>query len=133
MNWHLYKKDDLRTWPEIDCPMLVYYIYDNGHKRLFLCKWNVEHNSFINYKHDEWIKEILPPMQECYYKYIGYVPDGYKTHSPTLCDNEGHNSHLCDEYDNGYCMDRGYHIDCPYKIKWNEYEIETKRIWKEFE
>ena len=34
MNWHLFRKDNPNTWPEIDCPMLVYRAYNNGNQTL---------------------------------------------------------------------------------------------------
>lgn len=124
MNWHLFKNDDPNTWPEIDCPMLV---YSESWCEFYICKWNHDLSKFI-----EPNKKLIHFWAECYYMYIGYAPCGYKVFNPIICENEKH-GHTCDEYDDGYCMYRGLHPDCEYQKEINEYSVEEKRIWKEFE
>lgn len=120
MHWKLYRKDDPNTWPEIDCPMLV---YDEVWCEFYICKWDNEIGRFVEPK-----GKILHYWKECYYAYIGYVPNGYKTIETEKC-----NAILqkkCEFEDDGYCMDSK---PCPFKRKVNEYSLnDNKRIWKEF-
>lgn len=122
MNWHLYRKDDSNTWPEIDCPMLV-YIEDS----LVLCHWDTEFECFIPDDSDAVL--CYSDVFECCYVYIGYVPDTYKTYQVKKCN--GCFSDWCGSEDDGYCMDE--ECKCRYQSMENEYEINLKRIWKEFE
>lgn len=123
MNWHLYKKDDPNTWPQIDCPMVVCLYHPNGKMNLWICKWDNNRNCFIR-------QEICNfYTKECYYAYIGYVPKGYKTHQPAKC-KLGWYGCQGGYDDNTYCL---YDGNCNEKQIVNEYEIEEKQIWKEFE
>lgn len=121
MNWHLYRKDDPNSWPKIDCPILV---YDEIWCDFYICKWNNEICRFVELK-----GKILHYWKECYYAYIGYVPNGYKTIATEKC-----NCILqerCEFEDDGYCIDSN---PCPFKRKVNEYSLnDNKRIWKEFD
>ena len=124
MEWHLYKKDDRNTWPQIDCPIVVYFCNSNGIINLDVCKYNKEQNWFIREEKCNFF------INECYYAYISYVPSGYKTHYPIIC--------TCDNCsqgfdDNGYCMDYDNEYVCGCKKEIAEYSIEMKRIWKEFD
>ena len=126
MKWHLYKKDDPNTWPQIDCPMVVYYPYKQYYDSadcIILCCWDNDRDCFYTAT-ESWDK------RELYYAYIGYVPSGYKTCYPVVCTckdcPEGHD-------DNGYCMDYDNDYACGYKKEVPEYGIEEKAIWKEFE
>lgn len=120
MKWHLYKKDDPSTWPQIDCPMLVYFPESGGSLTIDVY-WNNEDQYFA----DEY--GILD--FDFYYAYIGYVPSGYKELYPTKCTCDKRCKYGFD--DDGYCMsDRTF--ACEYKRDVAEYEIEEKRIWKEF-
>ena len=124
MKWHVYKKDDPNTWPQIDCPMIVYY-----DDKIMSCVyfWNNDKHCFFDDKNiGEW------GFEECYYAYIGYVPNGYKTCYPIRCTKE--NCWCKDGYDdNGYCLDYDGDYSCGYKKIVPEYTVEEKRIWKEFE
>ena len=124
MKWNVFKKDDPNTWPEIDCPILV---YDDVFVEFYICKWNNSLGKFVEPQ-----KKILHHWRECYYAYIGYVPSGYKVFNPIICANKKH-GYTCDEYDDGYCMYRDLHPDCEHQKEVNEYGVELKRIWKEFE
>jgi hypothetical protein len=122
MKWRLYKKDDPNTWPQIDCPMIVYY----GDKLMSaVYSWDNDKHCFVDDRNiGEW------NFEECYYSRITYVPSGHKTTYPTKCMQEW--DKRCGFDDDGYCMaDRTY--ACQYKRDVPEYSIEEKRIWKEFE
>ena len=126
MKWHLFKKDDPNTWPELDCPMVVCDKYE----RLNMCDWDNECKWFVSYNPETYL--YYTHLDECYYAYIGYVPSGYKVFNPIVCTNKKH-GYTCDEYDDGYCMYRDLHPNCKYQKEVNEYGIEVKAIWKEFE
>ena len=125
MKWHLFKKDDPNTYPEIDCPMLVYAGNFKGNEMFYICKWG-DYCDFKELDGMSWY------FDECYYAYIGYVPSGYKVFNPIVCTNKKH-GYTCDEYDDGYCIYRDLHPNCKYQKEVNEYGIEVKAIWKEFE
>ena len=116
MKWNIYKQDDPNTWPKIDCPMLA-YLPESG--SVSVCWWNDEDKCFDD------TYGILD--FDFYYAYIGYVPCGYKTHSVARCANDVGCMIGC--ADDGYCM---YDYNCEQRTEMNEYEIEEKRIWKEF-
>lgn len=122
MKWHVYKKDDPNTWPQIDCPILIYGGIPFYRELLDTVDWNNASKNFV------WQNERTLFFEECYYAYIGYVPSGYKTLYPTKCTCE---DRQCEFEDDGYCMsDRTF--ACEYKRDVVEYLIEEKAIWKEF-
>lgn len=123
MKWRLYKKDDPNTWPHIDCPMVVYGMHNNEWTIMKICVWNREFEHFR--VEDEWFHYNF---DECYYAYIGYIPSGYKTLYPIKCMCEYDDR--CAYEDDGYCM---FEDSCKFAKVVPEYEIEEKRIWKEFE
>ena len=121
MKWHVYKKDDPNTWPQIDCPMVVYFAGSGGLSLDFY--WDNEENYFVD---DCGCLEV----DECYYAYIGYVPSGYKASYPTKCACDKRCPHGFD--DDGYCMsDRTF--ACEHKRDVIEYWVEKRAIWKEFD
>ena len=125
MNWHLYRKDDPNTWPEIDCPMLI---YKSNFDSLHIWKWKSSVNKFITYETEREINYT----DECYYQYIGYVPNGYTAIKTKKCGfwNEG----CCQYQDDGYCFDLPRNMTCKHIMEVTEYVLEdNKRIWKEFE
>lgn len=123
MNWHVYKKDNPNTWPQCDCPMVVYGGVPFYRNLLDIFKWDNTTKNFI------YSDKRVMTVEECYYAYIGYVPSGYKTCYPIICTCKN-----CPEGydDNGYCMDYDNEYACGYKKEVEEYSIEQKRIWKEF-
>ena len=123
MTWHLYKSEDSNTHPKIDCPMVVYGGAPFYRNLLDIFKWDNNTKNFIYYD-----KRVLS-VDECYYAYIGYVPSGYKTHEALKCVDDSDCKIGC--HDNGYCM--YYEFECEQQRKVNEYSLEEKRIWKEFE
>ena len=125
MTWHVYKKDDPTTWPEIDCPMLV---YDEIFGNLYVWKWNNELKKFI----DNGPEKAIHYIRECYYQYIGYVPDGYKVYKARKC--SVWEERRCQYADDGYCFDLPKNVKCKFAKEVNEYWLnDNKRIWKEFE
>ena len=125
MKWRLYKKDDPNSWPQIECPMVVYCPFRQYHDSehiIFMCRWDNDRKQFFTPK--KWWDE-----KELYYAYVGYVPSGYKTHEVLKCMNDDDCKIGCD--DNGYCMYDFY--KCEQQRRVNEYTIEEKAIWKEFE
>jgi len=124
MDWKLYKKDDPNTWPEIDCPILV---YDDEMCEFYICKWNQSLGKFVEPR-----KKILHYWGECYYQYIGYVPSGYKEIKVLKCGVSPKTS--CQYEDDGYCFDCPREIQCKHMCEEFMYIInDNKRIWKEFE
>lgn len=119
MKWCLYKKDDPNTWPKIDCPMVVYFPESD------LLTIDVYWDNEDQYFADEY--GILD--FDFYYAYIGHVPCGYKTHKVLKCVDDIACKIGCN--DDGYCMYDYY--KCEQQREENEYEIEEKRIWKEFD
>ena len=83
-SWHVYRKDDPNSWPEIDCPILVYVKEKNEHERLELCEWEVFTKQFIQFNSRRYV--INPYFfDECYYQYISYVPNGYTAIKTKKC------------------------------------------------
>lgn len=127
MNWHLFRSDDPNTWPEVKCPLLV---YDDKFCEFHICDWDHSLSKFVEAKLDLGAK-VAHYWKECYYAYIGYVPDGYKVIKTTLCGV--YPEKLCEYEDNGYCFDCPREIHCKYMQEVNEYALnDNKRIWKEF-
>lgn len=125
MNWHLYRMDDPNTWPEVDCPMLVYV-----EESLVICKWDNDGEYFI--PDDDALSTYYSNVFECYYAYIGYVPNGYTVGKAKKC-GVYPDTH-CQYQDDGYCFDLPRHITCKHAIERNEYCLnDNKRIWKEFD
>lgn len=124
MSWHVYKKDDPSTWPEIDCPILI---YDDVWCEFHICKWNHIINRFFEPK-----EKLLHTWKECYYQYIGYVPNGYKAVETKKCNL--YPEQQCAYVDDGYCFDAPDNALCGYCQEITEYSLnDLKRIWKEFE
>lgn len=125
MKWRLFRQDDPNTWPHIDCPMVIHtgWINENEPKLLQIARWDDKNKWFK-------VDSCAIVMTECCYAYISCVPSGYKTYYPIICTckdcSEGYD-------DNGYCMDYDDDYICGCKREVAEYEIEEKRIWKEFE
>ena len=120
MKWHLFRQDDPNTWPQIDCPMVVYY----GDK-VMSCVYfwdNDKHCFFDDRNIGNW------NFKECYYSCITYVPSGYRTHKVLKCKDDSNCKIGCK--DDGYCMYDFY--ECEQQVRINEYNIEEKAIWKEF-
>ena len=124
MKWRVYKKDNQNSWPQINCPIVVYGMLNGNHLILEVCIWDREFECFYNQE-----ECFYYHFDECYYSYISYVPSGYKTSYPVKCMNDC--GDRCAYDDNGYCM--AEKLRCKYAKTVPEYAIEEKRIWKEFE
>ena len=122
MKWRLYKKDDPNTWPQIDCPMVLSMF---GNIRFSTYGWDNEEHCFYNRNEDT----NYTPNEECFYHYIGYIPNSYEVHELLKCKNDT-NCPIGGD-DDGYCMYDFY--QCENQVRVNEYSVEEKRIWKEFE
>lgn len=123
MKWHVFKRDDPSTYPEVDCPMLVLL----NDVTVVACSWNNKLKYFYNDEYEF--------TDGCFYAYIGYVPAEYKVHHPVGCGYVDENGDECAcPYgfdDDGYCMcDKEF--KCEHQIVRNEYEVIMRRIWKEF-
>ena len=125
MNWRVYKRDDPSTHPEIDCPVLLCRHYTST-MTLAVHYFDKERNKF--YENDGGIYRWYKTYDECFYTYITYIPNGYKVYKPIRCLNDDNCKIGC--ADDGYCMYDFY--KCEQQVVVNEYEIETKRIWKDF-
>ena len=121
-SWRVYRKNDPNTWPVVDCPMLVYI-----ENYLMLCEWDNECERFNPYNQEACL--YCFDLTECYYKYIGYVPDGYKEIKTQKCSC----TRRCEYEDDGYCFDKAEGVDRIFCEEVTEYSLnDNKRIWKEF-
>ena len=128
MNWYVYKKDEPDTWPEFNCPILL-YTNSNGYMDFMaIVSWDNKYKTFNNSVDNEEVN-----VDECFYAYIGCVPKGYKTHVVAKCINDKNCPYGCE--DDGYCMyDNLLGSDtCGSKRIVNEYEVDMKLVCKEFE
>ena len=118
MDYHVFNFNDSSTWPELNCPLLVFWTNDDWP---LILQWDKESHCFVD-NHRSYY-----PIQ-CFYKYIGYAPYIKKELHPYKCKG---NRCLCGEYDNGYCL--GDDIECNLQEVATEYALSYKRIWKDFE
>lgn len=119
MEWHVFKKNDPSTYPELDCPMLVCKNFDDDYT-FARSHWDNATKCFIGDGAAAW--------NECFYAYISYVPTGYKVHHPVGCGyKDGHSCpYGCD--DDGYCLCNDS-FSCEHQFDLNEYEIIKKKVW----
>lgn len=120
MNWHIYKRDDPNTWPEIDCPM--YVCWTNGDRyRFYDARWDNEDKHFM---HD--LRWIVFEQGDVFYAYVGYIPYIEKEFHPIKCSKK---DEICEYEDDRYCLcDK----KCEYQYEVTEYLLGSKRIWKDF-
>lgn len=117
MNYHVFNFDDSSTWPELNCPLLVFWT--NNDWPLIL-QWDNKGRCFVD-SHRSYY-----PTQ-CFYAYIGYAPYIEKECHPRKC---GKGDRYCENEDDGYCMSD--FCECKYIKFATEYSLGNKRIWKEF-
>lgn len=126
-NWHVYRKDDPNTWPKIDCPMLIYVKYGEETEFLHICIFDKRFKKFYGISSLKNADHAFA-FAECYYQYIGYIPNGYKaieTKKCILCKG------TCEYEDDGYCVDAPEDKDCIFCKEVTEYSLnDFKRIWK---
>lgn len=129
MNWHLYRKDDPNTWPEIDCPMDACIYVTDGLYMIKIVYYDISENVFY---YIECMERYNVKSDELYYRYIGYIPNGYKTIKSKKCGV--YHDRYCQYQDDGYCFDLPRGITCKHMQEVNEYVLnDNMRIWKEFE
>ena len=125
MNWHVFKRDDPSTYPESDCPMLLYTENESGRFTLSVRYWNKEENAFWSLKGCTW---FIPPSDwTCFYTYITHLPYIEKELHPVKCSK---NKPRCAHYDDGYCLAE---TGCKSAKVVTEYMIGLKRTPEENE
>lgn len=117
MNYKVFNFNDQSTWPELNCPLLVFLTNDDWPRIL---QWDNEEHCFVD-DHRSYY-----PTQ-CFYKYIGYAPYIEMELHPMKCAKE---DGRCEYDDDGYCL---CNKKCEYKKKVTEYSLGSKSIWKDFE
>lgn len=120
MNWHVYKRDDPSTHPDIDCPM--YVCWTNGERyRFYDARWDNEGKRFMH----DW-RWIWFEQGDIFYAYVGYIPFIEWECHPIKCNKE---DSICEYDDNGYCLCEN---SCNHQRHAIEYSLGYKRIWKKF-
>lgn len=119
MNWnyHVFKIDDPDTWPNVDCPILVWKPHNDWP---CIYQWDPRGNCFVD-DFDSYYPN------KCLYAYIGYMPYIDRELHPAKCKAD---RYLCSNYDDGYCF--GEDTQCKGIEVVTEYVIECKRIWRQF-
>ena len=117
MNYKVFNMANKETWPELNCPLLVFL---DGCEHPFIWEWDNENACFVD-------NNLAYYPEICFYKYIGYMPYIEKELYPIKC---GSDNWKCDSYDDGYCMNE---CNCLYQKEVTEYVLGSKVIWKEFE
>jgi len=129
-HWHLYRKDDPNTWPEIDCPMLVCRWFNDTFYELKIMYWEQDKRQFYYANHS--MERYYCEEDELYYLYVGYIPNGYKAIKIKKCGVWSDTR--CQYADDGYCFDLPRHLNCKHIVEVTEYSLnDNQRIWKEFE
>lgn len=116
MNYKVFNMKDKETWPELNCPLLVFL---EGCEWPFVWQWDKENSCFVD-------NNLAYYPERCFYKYIGYMPYIERELHPSKCIYHG----MCGYEDDGYCL---MDIKCEHKKKITEYSLGSKAIWKEFE
>ena len=91
MNYKVFKIDNPDTWPELNCPLLV---WKPNEEWPHIFQWDPNEHCFLN-DYDTYYPN------KCLYKYIGYMPYIKKTLHPIKC---AFNNWECPHYDDGYCL-----------------------------
>ena len=116
MRWKVFNFNDHSTWPELNCPLLVFFTNNDWP---CILQWDKEGHCFVD-EHRSYY-----PTQ-CFYKYIGYMPYIERECHPIKCViKEG----VCDYEDDGYCLNEK---KCKHQYKTKEYALGSKPIWKEY-
>ena len=120
MNWKVFKRDDPGTYPELDCPLLIYWT--NGRRySYYIAKWDNKYKQFIRD-----LRRCVFYEGDIFYKYLAYAPCIEKELHPIKCNKE---DWKCDYYDNEYCLCEN---KCEHQKEVTEYALISKPIWKEF-
>ena len=116
MNYKVFKIDEPETWPELNCPLLV---WKPNIEWPYIFQWDPNGRCFID-------NRVAYRPKMCFYKYIGHMPYIEKELHPIKC---GFDVWDCPHYDDGYCL---YDKKCEHQKEATEYFLELKRIWKEY-
>ena len=116
MNYKVFKIDNPDTWPELNCPLLV---WKPNEEWPHIFQWDFNAHCFLN------DCDTYYP-NKCLYKYIGYMPYIKNALHPIKC---AFNNWECPHYDDGYCLCTE---NCEYQKEVTEYEFGSKPIWKEY-
>ena len=125
MNYKVFKMDNPDTWPELNCPLLV---WKPNQEWPYIFQWDPREHCFLD-------DRVTYRPKMCFYKYIGYMPYIKKELHPIQCaylDEKG-NGIMCPYgfQDDGYCVcDDGF--KCEHQYKQTEYALCSKPIWKEY-
>ena len=124
INWKVFNRDDPRTYPQIDCPMIIYKPYAS----CFTLDVHYFDNTTEKFYQKEggdgrWYKNY----SECYYSYITSVPYIEQELHPIKCDME---HKRCEYEDDGYCLCDN---KCKHQCEITEYALGSTKIWKDFE
>ena len=129
MNWRLYRKDDPNTYPEIDCPMDACIYVSDGVYLIKIVYYDINANVFYYF---ECMNRYNVKSDELYYRYIGYIPNGYQTIKTKKC--SAYPEKLCEYVDDGYCFDAPDGFNCEFCQEVNEYALnDNLRVWEEFD
>lgn len=122
LNYHVFKIDDPDTWPDVDCPILVWKPNCNWPN---IYQWDPKAHVFLN-DYDTYYPS------KCLYVYITYMPYVEKELHPIKCRCGSEDFCKLGFEDDGYCIcDDGFKCELQYVA--NEYVIGMKRIWKDIE
>lgn len=117
MNYKVFKMDEPETWPELNCPLLV---WKPNQEWPYIFQWDPKAQCFLD-------DRVTYRPKMCFYKYIGYMPYIEKELHPYKC-KEGR--YLCSNYDDGYCFGEDTKCRCIKEV--TEYSLGSKPIWKEY-
>lgn len=120
MQWKVFKRDNPSTYPDIDCPLLVYWT-DGNRDIFYTAKWDNEDKEFVRD-----LRTIRFYKGDIFYSYLAYVPYIEKELHPIKCDMR---YKACGHEDDGYCL---FGNKCQGKCQTTEYSLGLKRIWKDF-
>lgn len=116
MNYKVFKMDDPETWPELNCPLLV---WKPNQEWPYIFQWDPRGRCFLD-------DRVTYQPKMCFYQYIGYMPYIEKECHPIKC---GFNDWDCPSYDDGYCL---CDEKCGDQKEVTEYMLGSKPIWKEY-
>ena len=119
MDWYVFKKNDKKTWPKINCPIVVIKEYSQDNVCIIVCEWDSNRKQFLE-KNTQYYE-----FEECFYAYLGWIPYIEKEFLVLKCGDE---TSRCEYQDDGYCWHgpKG----CTHAREEKEYSIGLKRNWK---
>lgn len=115
IEWHLYRKDNISTYPKFECPLLL---AKDGIVRNALHFYDKDKNEFYNNR-----SVHKYSFNECYYAYINLVPTSYSEHIVSKCAIKNRS---CEYYDDTYCLKDEM---CVHRVKNSEFSINYETIY----